>query len=723
MATDKVNILIVDDLPEKVLVLRSVLEELGENVIPAYSGTEALRQVLEHDFAVILLDVNMPDIDGIETAALIRRRKRCAHTPIIFVTAYADEIQTARGYSLGAVDYILAPVVPEVLRTKVKVFVDLFRMNQQIKRQAEQRVALAQEQAARAAAEDATLRSSFLADASKVLASSLDAKATLRGLARLAVPFLADLSAVTQIDAPHGRIGQTELAWRDPSSEWGAYTCGDSTEMHGTLLEAISRVLANGRGEELANVPCWGAPSKTEAHHSNGAAKPSWPTFSLHSVVFMPLLARGRTLGVLTMGMGPSGRHYRPVDLALAEDVAGRAAMALDNAVLYQGIQEADRHKDEFLAMLAHELRNPLAPIRNAVEVLRLVGGDEHSLTKARDMIDRQVTHMARVIDDLLDMSRISRGKILLRKELVDLIEVIACVVEDYRISLKEAGQKFVVDLPKEPLWMQGDPTRLAQIVGNVLHNASKFTDAAGTIGLELKPEPDGRMARIVIRDTGIGMEPEILERVFETFSQADRSLDRSRGGLGLGLALVKGLVRLHGGDVTASSPGLGKGTEITMRLPLSAERGLKTESPALSSHEQAAYRVLVIEDNVDAAESMRMLLSLGGHCVELAGTGPAGVETANKFHPDVVLCDIGLPGNMDGYDVARALRQDSSMNSSYLVALTGYGQDGDKDRSRAAGFDVHLIKPVDYGELQRLLASVPGRQGQKEACVAAGAQ
>jgi signal transduction histidine kinase/DNA-binding response OmpR family regulator len=711
MTNDKVNILVVDDLPDKVLVLESILEELGENIVIAYSGSEALRHVLEHDFAVILLDVNMPDIDGIDTAALIRRRKKSAHTPIIFVTAYADEMQTAKGYSLGAVDYILSPVVPEILRSKVKVFVDLFRMNQQIKQQAEERIALAEEQAGRAAAEESTCRSNFLAEASKILVSSLDLKATLRGLARVSVPFLADLSAVTRID-PQGRIGLTELAWQDSSGKWGTCTLEDQQTMHQELAQAMQRVFAGGKVEWLENLDSWGPPPVNESYHDNGEQNSSWPVFSLQTLVVLPLLARGRSSCVLTLAQGHSGRQFSLADLALAEDLASRAAMALDNACLYQSIQEADRHKNEFLAMLAHELRNPLAPIRNAVEVLRMVGPNEPSMVKARDMINRQVTHMARVIDDLLDMSRISRGKMLLRKESTDLVEVIKGVIEDYQTRLESAGQKLQVCLPDEPVWTLGDPTRLAQVVGNVLHNAHKFTDAGGIVAIELGREPAGQMARITICDTGIGMEPAILERVFDTFTQADRTLDRSRGGLGLGLALVKGLVLLHGGEVSAESQGLGKGTEISIHLPVTEQPLPKWESAVPSSRDKSPSRILVIEDNLDAAESMRMLLTLAGHQVQVAGTGSAGVEAARQFHPEVVLCDIGLPGGMDGYAVARALRQDLELNSPYLIALTGYGQAGDKDRSRQAGFDVHLIKPVDYGELERLLESVPARVG-----------
>jgi CheY-like chemotaxis protein/two-component sensor histidine kinase len=407
--------------------------------------------------------------------------------------------------------------------------------------------------------------------------------------------------------------------------------------------------------------------------------------------------------------MGRSGRRYGAAEHSLAEDLAGRAAIALDNARLYQNIQEADRRKNEFLAMLAHELRNPLAPVRNAVHVLRLVGSENELLMQARDMIDRQVTHMARLIDDLLDMSRLSRGKVLLRKERLDLVKIVHDTAEDYRSILQATGLGLRVRLPDRPLRTLGDPTRLAQVLGNVLHNANKFTDSGGEVSVELAAEPDGAAARLVVRDTGIGMERDMLERVFDTFSQADSSLDRSRGGLGLGLALVRGLVELHGGEVRAASAGLGQGTDITIRLPLD-DRGAPSEETApQTAAARATCRVLVIEDNADAAESMRMLFSLTGHEVEVAHAGPAGLDAARQFLPEVVLCDIGLPGGMDGYAVARALRDDPVLGGVRLIALTGYGQEDDQRRSREAGFDAHLTKPVDFVELQRLLAAAGG--------------
>jgi CheY-like chemotaxis protein len=323
-------------------------------------------------------------------------------------------------------------------------------------------------------------------------------------------------------------------------------------------------------------------------------------------------------------------------------------------------------------------------------------------------MIDRQVSHLVRLVDDLLDVSRITRGKVLLRKERLDLGELVRSVVEDHRALLESTGLKLFADLPDEPVWVTGDPTRLSQVVGNLLQNANKFTDAGGRVTVRLAAEPGGGAA-LAVRDTGIGMGPDILARLFEPFSQADRSLDRSRGGLGLGLALVKGLVGLHGGSVQASSPGVGKGSEFLIRLPTSAtpERGVPAARPDAGGR---GLRVLIIEDNHDAAESLRLVLELAGHRVVVAHAGRAGLAAARESRPDVVLCDIGLPGGMDGYTVARVLRADAEVCEVPLIALSGYGQEEDQRKARQAGFDRHLTKPVDPAVLGRLLEALSPR-------------
>jgi PAS domain S-box-containing protein len=381
-----------------------------------------------------------------------------------------------------------------------------------------------------------------------------------------------------------------------------------------------------------------------------------------------------------------------------------------DRKLAEEALQEADQRKDEFMALLAHELRNPLAPVRTAVEVINLSGDDAGKARQMRDMIERQVTHMARLLDDLLDVSRIARGKVQLRMERCDLVAIVRNVTEDYRPIFTAAGLALDATLPAGPLWVQGDVTRLAQVIGNLLGNASKFSPPGGHVGVSL--EADARSAVIAVRDNGLGIEPAMLARVFEPFVQADLGQDRNQGGLGLGLALVRGLVELHGGTVEARSDGIGHGATFLLRLPLAApEAAVASAGPAPASGESqpGRLRILIIEDNRDTADSLQELLTLLGHEAEAVYAGPAALELAPRFRPDVVLCDIGLPG-LDGFEVARALRQHPATQGAYLVAQTGYGQDEDRRRTRAAGFDHHLRKPVELDELQRLLATISRR-------------
>ncbi len=366
-------------------------------------------------------------------------------------------------------------------------------------------------------------------------------------------------------------------------------------------------------------------------------------------------------------------------------------------------LAEADRRKNAFLAMLAHELRNPLAPLRNALHLLKLPGADSSTHQQAREVMERQVHHLARLVDDLLDVSRLSRGLIQPELAPLDLTQLVRVVAADQARAVQEAGLALELQLPTQAVWVRGDTTRLTQVFDNLLNNAVKFTPRGGRVMFRLAAEADRRQAVVTIRDTGIGIEPTLLPRVFETFTQADHSLDRSRGGLGLGLSLVKGLVELHGGAVRAASAGLDQGAEFTFQLPLLPEPAVQSPVSALPCHTARTLRVLVIEDNRDTADTLRQVLEMLGHEVAVAYSGPAGVEAAMECRPDAVLCDIGLPG-LDGYGVAAALRGQPATASARLVAVTGYGQEDDRRRSREAGYDHHLVKPVDPDVLQALL-------------------
>jgi signal transduction histidine kinase len=692
---DRASILIVDDLPEKHLVLRSILEDLGEELVSVHSGRDALAQLLAREFAVILLDVNMPDIDGLETASLIRGHRRSARTPILFITAHVDESEARRGYALGAVDYIPSPVVPQVLRSKVRVFVELYRMNRQMQAHAAQREALARAQAARAAAEQAGARADFLAHASQVLGRSLDLAETRRALLALAVPRLGE---------------QAWLADRQGGAEPGPLP----EALREAVVQALSPKL---QGQLREDVP----PAGDSA--------------------ILPLCPGRPEAGALVL-RAPGGILQGP-RLALAREVVSRAAMAMDNARLYAAVREADRRKNEFLAMLAHELRNPLAPIRNAVHIMQGVPDTPPALGWARDVISRQAAHMTRLIDDLLDVSRIVQGKVAVHLQRITLTSVIERCAEAMTPRLAQRQQVLRLDLPEGEVALDGDLVRLTQVLSNLVHNASKFSPPGTAI--ELQASTQGDELVIAVQDHGCGMDPALLPRIFDLFVQGDQALDRSEGGLGIGLTLVRHLVELHGGTVQAHSAGRGQGTRVQVRLPLgasaSADAGLPgsvqasragtpdgtlTDPPAIEvaiaapaaggarpctrpetaapAPEVSRQRVLVVDDQTASAETLTLLLEMEGFEVRVACDGHQALAAARTFRPEAVLLDIGLPG-MSGFEVAARLREDPASRQALLVALTGYGEPESRARAAQAGFDVHMVKPADVDRLLALLA------------------
>ena len=671
---DRVNILVVDDRRPKLVAMNALLADLGENVICVESGADALRQLLARDFAVILLDVNMPDMDGFEAAALIRQRPRLQHVPIIFMTAASDDTHALRGYSLGAVDYILTPVVPEVLRSKVKVFVDLFRMTEQLRRRAEERVALAEERAGRAAAEAASRRAAFLADAGKNMTRSLDLETTVQSILGLAVPDLGDF-AVLQLQG----TGETVTHVRHRREE------ASTDPLEAMLAEGIGRV-----SRSLTR--------QTIAREGEGGD-------AVRGVI-CPLLARGSIVGVLAVVVEELRRPFDPATVVMIEEFSGRAAIALDNCLLYGEIQERDLRKEQFVAMLAHELRNPLGAISSAVGVLDMVGGDPAD--RARAIIKRQMQHLTQLVDDLLDTARITTGKIALTRTAVNLAESATRCLKTLEVAGRTAGHAIEVDI--EDAWVDADTARIDQIMANLIGNAVKYTPVGGHITIRIHPRDDH--AVLEIADTGVGMPPEVLEHVFDLFFQEDRSQDRLRGGLGIGLTLVRQLVLLHGGQVEAASDGPGRGSRFTVRMPLCARPAPGEPEPAAAGAAPGRSRILIIEDNEDARQMLQMLLVLAGHDVEAAADGPSGVEIARRKRPDIAVIDLGLPG-MDGYEVARRLRKEPRPDLR-LIALTGYGQAEDRRKTLEAGFDMHLVKPVDPARLSVAIASLEPRRDEK---------
>ncbi len=532
---DRVNILLVDDQPPKLLTYETILSGLGENLIKASSANEALQCLLNNEIAVVLVDVCMPDLDGYELASMIRQHPRHQQTSIIFVSAIMlTEFDRLRGYECGGVDYVPVPVVPEILRAKVSVFAELYRKTRALER------------------------------------------------------------------------------------------------LNGELEERVTE--------------------RTAALEASTAA-----------------------------------------------------------------LQEADRRKDEFLAMLAHELRNPLAPIRTAVQLLRLKELAESQRARARDVIERQVEHLVALINDLLDVSRITRGVIALHREPLLVGDIVARAVEIARPAIDASRHELSIELPVESIAVDGDRTRLVQVIANVLHNAAKFMDPHGRIRLTLAR--DGMHAVIKVVDTGIGIAPELLPSIFELFTQGHTRGDRSEGGLGIGLALIRRLTEMHGGTVTAHSEGPGRGTEVTVRLPvLAASLSIETEAPAaMPLPSIPSRRILIADDNEDAAESLTLRLQLAGHDVRTAHNGAEALAIAGEFKPQIVLLDLGMP-KMDGCETAREMRKRPWGRRATLIALTGWGQQEDRRRTAEAGFDRHLVKPVGEAELFEALASSLPQSGASAA-------
>ncbi|MGH8169051.1 MAG: ATP-binding response regulator [Steroidobacteraceae bacterium] len=586
---EKVSILLVDDQPQRLVAYLAILADLNLNLVCAHSGREALEHLMDREFAVVLLDVSMPDMDGFEAAKLIHEHPRFEKTPIIFVTGvHLDDLDRLKGYSLGAVDYVSVPIVPEILRSKVSVLVELYCKRKELQR------------------------------------------------------------ANEELACANSRLAEANIALQVEKTR---------------ELEVFNRSLQRANSElEAAN-------------------------------------------------------------RSLQSEIAERARIELE-------LKEADRHKDEFLAMLAHELRNPLAPIHSAIELMRLRPLPDPQLNWARDVIARQLTSLTRLVDDLLDVSRITRGKINLTRQAVELEGLISRAVETVHPLFEEHKHELTLELPEPGVMLFGDPTRLAQAIANVLGNAAKYTDTGGRISLAAAVADAD--VEITVRDNGIGIHPDQLPHVFELFTQLDRTDGRTQGGLGIGLALVQRLVQMHGGVVSARSDGPGTGSEFVIRLPLLREEsvqarpaGPRPETGAQvtvpSGSEMAAAvrplmaaeaarlarRILIADDNNDALESLATLLQLSGHEVFTATNGGTALQSVERHLPEVALLDIGMP-MLDGYEVAKRIRAQPWGQRITLVALTGWGQDSDRRRSREAGFDSHLVKPLDLDTLTDLLARLP---------------
>ena len=543
----------------------------------------------------------------------------------------------------------------------------------------------------------------FLAEASISLATLVDYESTLRSIAGSAVPFFADWCAVDMLESD-GSLRRLAVTHVDPGKVALAEELDRRfpPELEGPL--GAVNVLRTGQPQLEPEI----SDSMLQALARNPEHLAMLRSLGLRSLICVPLSSREGNLGFITFVTAESARAFSLSDLELAEELARRASTALENARLYEAVREADRRKDEFLAMLAHELRNPLAPIRNALHILGMPEANSGILAQARGMMERQIEQLIRLVDDLLDVSRIMRGKIELRKHPVELKEIVQRAVETSRPVIDAQRHEFQVSLPAEPVWLEADAIRLAQAVSNLLNNAAKYTEPGGRIWLEA--ERQGGRLELRVRDTGIGIEPDALAQVFELFVQAERGRNHAQGGLGIGLTLVRQLVELHGGTIEARSAGMAQGCEFVVRLPIMANAPESSPAPSSAANAEPGgnaarpRRILVVDDNVDAAKTLAMLLKFKKQDVQVVHDGPAALSLASSYRPDVVLLDIGMPG-MDGYEVARRLRNYPELGNVLLVALTGWGQEEDQRRSRDAGFDVHLVKPIRLEMVERLLA------------------
>ncbi|MGV3656178.1 MAG: ATP-binding protein [Noviherbaspirillum sp.] len=447
---------------------------------------------------------------------------------------------------------------------------------------------------------------------------------------------------------------------------------------------------------------------------------PAYSAIGVHSMMVVPLLKAGRLAFILSIG-DAAPRHWTDEEMLLAEDVAERTWAALERARAEQALtrqletegerlRQADRRKDEFLAMLAHELRNPLAPLAMAAQILRLPALDEARMRQTGEIISRQVAHMSSLVDDLLDVSRVTRGLVTLEKEIFDLRGIVAAAIEQVRSQIETGKHRLTVQMGAEPAYVQGDRTRMVQILTNLLSNSAKYTPEGGEILLQVQAQ-DGQI-RISVSDNGVGIAPELLPQVFELFTQGNHTADRSKGGLGLGLALVKSLVGLQGGSVHAHSAGVGKGSEFTVLLPHLADLPDSDEPAGVAEPGQGVrpLRVMIVDDNLDAAQILGMFLESEGHQVTTEYHAQGALAKVEQEVPDVFLLDIGLPG-MDGYELAQRLRALPATAGAVLVALTGYGQAEDQERSKAAGFDYHFLKPADPEKLSALLGEIGCRE------------
>lgn len=687
----KINILVVDDKPEKVLALEVILQDLGQNIIRAYSGREALRCLLNQSVAVILLDVNMPGMDGFETAAMIRQRAATEGVPIIFVTAMDDETHVSRGYSLGAVDYIQTPLVPEVLKTKVAVFVDLFRKSEQVRLQAES--------LRRHAAQLHRLTAASLA---------IHSASTIEQMFAVVTATSREISGARRAQAIYFRgpsAAQTYVFRSDSEA-------GDVHKIDGYRPDSLGLQAA----VCAANKPIRMGRRELELHPAQGSDAGLWRAAG--GWLAAPLLARdGRNLGLVEVSEKSTG-DFTEDDEAVLVQLAQMGSIAIENT-LYAAERETNRIKDEFLSTLSHELRTPLNAILGWTQLLKMealppdVG---HGL----EVIDRNARAQTKLIEDLLDVSRVTTGKLVLNLRPTVLGPVIRAAADAIRPTVEAKQITVECTLSAAEAVVEADSDRLQQVFWNLLSNAAKFTPQAGRIEVRLELVEDS--ARLRVTDTGRGISRAFLPFVFDRFRQADSTSTRSQGGLGIGLTIVRHIVELHSGTVEADSPGEGQGATFTVTLPLApAKASIPPNSvtcePAPASGDISAddvsadlggLQILVVDDEADARDVVSATLTRFGASVAAAGSVEEALAAVSRVRPDLVISDIAMPGK-DGFELIRLLRDLPPQDGGGIpaVALTAYAREEDHQRALAAGFQFHLSKPVNPGALIRTISQL----------------
>lgn len=745
-AEEQINILMVDDSPTNLLALESILHAPDRNLVSAPSGDDALRYLLDHEVAVILMDVYMPDLDGLETAEMIRGRDRSRNIPIIFLTADSTGGRhLSRGYSLGAVDYIVKPIEPDILRSKVNVFVELFKKTREVKHQAE----LLEEQ--NLELENANLaRLNMLIDLGQELASEHDPLRVLESFCR---------SAREIVEAQEAAVGVIDsLAGDEQSQDAGSnaerlrffFRCaenGDHAFSNGippVTRRALQHLVSKRRPLRLSDTD--------DLLRVNGKTSDL-----VHSFLGAPILSAGTVCGWVYLLNKLGADAFSEADERLAATLATQVAIAYENAMLYSDVQrhaselqleiaerkqaeeeraqllvrerlaraeaeQANRTKDEFLATLSHELRTPLSAILGWSHLVRTGKLDEPQLSRAFETIERNARSQSQLIDDLLDVSRIITGKLQIEPRLVDICTVIEAAVDVVRPAIEAKNIEFAAVLDSSVCLVQGDANRLQQVFWNLFSNAIKFTSPGGSIRVEVRLV-DGRV-RVSVKDSGVGITPEFLPYIFDRFRQADGSTTRVHGGLGLGLSIVKHLVQLHEGAVEVESPGKNQGATFIVSLPLAAEAPPDVIEPvpaavpegngvpAGASELFAGLRILLVDDEADARELVSAILTRCGSEVKCCESAAAALEAFRSWKPDLLVCDIGMPDE-DGYSLIRKLRKLKTKRAKEVpaIALTAYATDDDRERAFAAGFQVHVAKPIEPEALLRSIAGAAGRK------------